>query len=201
MTLATSGTMSIGGTTTDRSINVELGRSATATSNMGETDLRTLAGVASGAISMSNFYGAINYTWVTTITIGTGVLYGQNYYGYGSVGNPSSPTVFGSASDTSCNLYSNNPTFQFYHVNTGFTFLYIRDTVGTPTGNAGWTKVDIYFNQQNTSGTPNVTRTRTNLTYTAQGTYQRYWDMADGSQAGNGSDTFPSQVYATLAFY
>ena len=31
MTLASSGTMSIGGTTTDRSINLELGRSATAT--------------------------------------------------------------------------------------------------------------------------------------------------------------------------
>ena len=57
MTLASSGTMSIGGTTTDRSINLELGRSATATSSMGETDLRTLAGVASGAISMSDFYG------------------------------------------------------------------------------------------------------------------------------------------------
>jgi len=57
MTLASSGIMSIGGTTTDRSINLELGRSATATSSMGETDLRTLAGVASGAISMDDFYG------------------------------------------------------------------------------------------------------------------------------------------------
>ena len=58
MALAGSGTMSIGGSTATRSINLELGRSATATSNMGETDLRTLAGVSSGAISMSNFYGA-----------------------------------------------------------------------------------------------------------------------------------------------
>jgi hypothetical protein len=57
MTLASSGTISIGGTTATRSINLELGRAATATSNMGETDLRTLAGVSSGAISMSQFWG------------------------------------------------------------------------------------------------------------------------------------------------
>lgn len=57
MTLAASGAMSIGGSTATRSINLELGRSATATSSMGESTLRTLAGVPSGAISMSNFYG------------------------------------------------------------------------------------------------------------------------------------------------
>jgi hypothetical protein len=58
MPLETSGTLSIGGTTTNRSINLELGRSATATSSLGETELRDLAGVASGTISISNFYGA-----------------------------------------------------------------------------------------------------------------------------------------------
>jgi hypothetical protein len=58
MALETSGTLSIGGTTTNRSINLELGRSATATSSLGETDLRDLAGVASGAIAIDDFYGA-----------------------------------------------------------------------------------------------------------------------------------------------
>ena len=58
MTLATSGTMSIGGSTATRSINLELGLSATATSNMNSAALRGLAGVASGAISMASFYGA-----------------------------------------------------------------------------------------------------------------------------------------------
>jgi len=58
MALETSGTLSIGGTTTNRSINLELGRSATATSSLGETDLRDLAGVASGAIGIDDFYGA-----------------------------------------------------------------------------------------------------------------------------------------------
>jgi hypothetical protein len=71
MTLANSGTMSIGGSTANRSINLELGRAAGATSSMGESALRTLAGVASGAISMSNFYGKSNFT-PTTVTYNTG---------------------------------------------------------------------------------------------------------------------------------
>ena len=58
MALASSGTLSIGGTTSTRSINLELGRSATASSNLGESALRTLADVSSGAISMDDFYGA-----------------------------------------------------------------------------------------------------------------------------------------------
>ena len=57
MTLNSSGTISIGGSTTGQSINLELGRSATATSNLNETDLRSLAQVSSGSISLSNFYG------------------------------------------------------------------------------------------------------------------------------------------------
>ena len=58
MALESSGTMSIGGSTSGRSINLELGRSATATSSLNETDLRNLAGVASGEISIDDFYGA-----------------------------------------------------------------------------------------------------------------------------------------------
>ena len=57
MALVSSGEISIGGSTTGRSINLELGRAAGATSSLNETDLRTLAGVISGAISLSNFYG------------------------------------------------------------------------------------------------------------------------------------------------
>lgn len=57
MPLNSSGPISIGGSTSGQSINLELGRSATATSSLNESALRTLAGVASGAISLSNFYG------------------------------------------------------------------------------------------------------------------------------------------------
>lgn len=72
MPLNGSGQISIGGSTAGQSINLELGRSATATSNLNETALRTLAGVPSGAISLSNFYGKSNFTPVSrTFTTGT----------------------------------------------------------------------------------------------------------------------------------
>jgi hypothetical protein len=58
MTLAASGAISLGGSTATRSINLELGQSATAQVSMNDTNVRSLAGVASGAIVMpTNFYG------------------------------------------------------------------------------------------------------------------------------------------------
>jgi hypothetical protein len=64
MTMVSTGPISLGGTGTsgglNQSVNVELGRSGTATINMNESAVRTLAGVPSGAISMNNFYGKAN---------------------------------------------------------------------------------------------------------------------------------------------
>ena len=64
MTMVSTGEISIGGNATsgglNRSVNIELGRSATATSSLNESALRTLAGVPSGAISLSSFYGKSN---------------------------------------------------------------------------------------------------------------------------------------------
>ena len=64
MTMVSSGPISLGGTATsgglNQSVNVELGRSGTASINMNEAAVRTLAGVPSGAITMNNFYGKSN---------------------------------------------------------------------------------------------------------------------------------------------
>ena len=57
MTLNSSGPISVGGSVAGQSINLELGRAATASSNLNEAVLRSLAQVLSGAISMYNFYG------------------------------------------------------------------------------------------------------------------------------------------------
>ena len=58
MTLNSSGPISLGGSTTGQSINLELSQSATAQISLNDTNVRTLAGVASGAIIMpTNFYG------------------------------------------------------------------------------------------------------------------------------------------------
>ena len=79
MALESSGTMSIGGNTSGRSINLELGRPATQSSNLNETDLRTLAGVpgSGNPISISDFYGASSFsaTGGTVSTPGNGYKY------------------------------------------------------------------------------------------------------------------------------
>ena len=54
MTLPVSGAISF------NDINVELGVAGTTQASLGQSSYRTLAGVASGAISMSNFYGKSN---------------------------------------------------------------------------------------------------------------------------------------------
>ena len=102
MTLASSGTISIGGSTANRSINQELGRSATATSSLGETSLRTLAGVSSGAISLSNFHGKSNFLDQQTVTVGYDNSLGLHHYGYSTYS-----TLMGSISDGTCNFKNN----------------------------------------------------------------------------------------------
>lgn len=54
MTLQSSGAISLA------NVNTELGRSSTASISLGETAVRNLAGVASGAIALSNLYGKSN---------------------------------------------------------------------------------------------------------------------------------------------
>lgn len=63
MTLNASGPLSMGGSTVGQSINLELGVSATAQGALNDTSFRTLAGVASGQISISNFYGKSSATY------------------------------------------------------------------------------------------------------------------------------------------
>jgi hypothetical protein len=71
MALNPTGIMSIGGPITGSSINLELGLSATANSNMNQTDFRSLAGIPSGTIALSNFYGKSNGTQKALYMYGT----------------------------------------------------------------------------------------------------------------------------------
>lgn len=77
MPLNNSGPISLGGTATNASINLELGQSATAQVSLNDTNVRTLAGVASGAIIMpTNFYGkggaVVNFSAVSVIATSSG---------------------------------------------------------------------------------------------------------------------------------
>lgn len=57
MTLAASGEISLGGSVTNRSVNLELSQTATTQISMNDANVRSLAGVPSGAIVLpTNFY-------------------------------------------------------------------------------------------------------------------------------------------------
>jgi hypothetical protein len=107
MALNSSGPISLAGSTTGQSIALELGRSSTATTSLGESDVRTLAGVSSGAIVMpTNLYGKSNITLAFSPNIvfeTRGTIEGNNsdvgwYYsfGYSSIGDTyvNGPSVF-----------------------------------------------------------------------------------------------------------
>jgi hypothetical protein len=117
MTLAASGEMSIGGSTATRSINLELVRAAGATSSLNETALRTLAGVASGTISISNFYGKSNFTVAyNSLYIGSGYTFEDVYVG-GSQGNVAI-------------RWNTDGTMSFFNADSGYTAM---NNWGTPT--------------------------------------------------------------------
>lgn len=90
MALNSSGPISFGGSTVGQSINLELGVSATALASINSTSFRTLAGVASGQISLSNFYGKSNTTY---------------YIGAVGISGSSIDVVGGGISDSSGNVY------------------------------------------------------------------------------------------------
>jgi len=122
MALASSGTISIGGSTSGRSINLELGRSASASSNLNESALRSLANRSSGSVSLSHFHGKSNVAWSFSITNGnhldTWCLlksctqtrhhgYSNHWDGFVASGSPLySASGYGSTTDTTCNFKS-----------------------------------------------------------------------------------------------
>lgn len=63
MALNSTGPLSFGGSTVGQSINLELGFSATAQADINSASFRGLAGVPSGQISVSNFYGKSSSTY------------------------------------------------------------------------------------------------------------------------------------------
>jgi hypothetical protein len=144
MTLNASGPISLGGATTGQSINLELGQAATALASINATNFRTLAGVASGQISLSNFYGKSNYTYFNNVITNQGAnpLFSiaadssNNVYAFGSesAGNQNEYVVkynssgtrqwsynltdslssYGGTIDASGNLYLTGETFNNY---------------------------------------------------------------------------------------
>ena len=93
MALVTSGEISMGGNATsgslNRSINIELGRTASTTISLNETASRTLAGIPTNGstISLASFYGKSNFTVAyNSLYISNGAIY-DDLYTTGSTGS------------------------------------------------------------------------------------------------------------------
>ena len=147
MTLASSGTISIGGTTAGRSINLELGRSATATSSLGEATLRSLANDTSGAISMSTFRGKSAALDTQTVTVGFGAVVQYANSGYGSFTTGlavANPRNVGSMSDGTFNPKSNMYISGIWYATNGTAAVRLSLRNGTTVvSNSGWTSMNV----------------------------------------------------------
>jgi len=121
MTLNASGPISLGGTTVGQSINLELGFDPNFQNSLDYAPTRTLAGVASGAISFSNFYGKSSAASLT-MTIGGFTSSPYRYNGYSAPGNPTPPNVFGSLSPGTTTTQTGTITRLYYQYDPNFTF-------------------------------------------------------------------------------
>ena len=134
MTLNASGPISLGGSTSGQSVNLELGQSATAQISFNDAAVRTLTGTSAGTalIMPTNFYGKSNVLDTQTVTVGGYNIKGTVFYGYGS--------SFGSINDGTFNPVSNATIDSlYYYVNAATVFF----TLVGVYANSGWTSMDI----------------------------------------------------------
>jgi len=155
MTLQSNGAISFS------NINVELGLSSTAQLSIGGAAARALAGVASGAISLSNFYGKTNYLDQQTITNGVTGDKGGSYYGYKGF----SPTC-GSISDGTFNPYSGAAIQGLYWTSAGSVIFRVAGSQS----NSGWTTVQFV----RSSDGQTLTLNRANGSYSNAGSYTQW---------------------------
>lgn len=85
MTLNASGPISLGGSTTGQSVNIELGQSATAQISFNDTNVRTLTGTTAGTalVMPTNFWGkggaTVNFVDTTVYAFNTGATATAGY--------------------------------------------------------------------------------------------------------------------------
>ena len=164
MTLNASGPISLGGSTAGQSLNLVLGRSATAQVSLNESAVRTLAGVPSGAIVMpTNFYGKSSVVYrldsSTYIDLGLfGVFPAQVVFVVKSNGTVEASTFNSGVVDS----------YNWLTPTTGSTTYFVRATLNSGSLNSGTTGVwqaltldrgwEVYVNEF-TSGFQNANLT------------------------------------------
>jgi hypothetical protein len=128
MALNSSGPISLGGATVGQSINVELGQTSVTTISLNDTNVRTLAGVASGAITMpTNFWGKSSANnFITLFSASTALYSVTDCYGYDSLGNLYVALINGNTAN--CIIYkfdsNNNLLWQKNYTSGGLAIIF-----------------------------------------------------------------------------
>ena len=114
MGLAASGTISLGGSTAGRSVNLELGKSASAKISLNDTAVRSLAKKSSGVISLHDLHGKSNIPVGTNYVLTFAKTTGGDYPAAaqpGGVGNISPAwRMTNGGIPTKANVFSYHPT-------------------------------------------------------------------------------------------
>ena len=161
MTFVSSGYIAIGGATSSRSINLQMKESASALKGLGDNDCRIVAGVSSGPISLSNFYGKdVKDVQFMTVGLSTGSYSGNSGYSrfvYG--GN------MGSITDGTIDAVSGATLKALYHTGgyTGYLNFYVTGNYS----NSGWTSINF----------PDAQFQKTFTRSTASYSYSSYFNM------------------------
>ena len=149
MALPSSGALSL------NAMHVEAGGSSGTSASINDSDIRGLISKGSGAqMSFNEWYGASSELWSTTVTVGSGAVFGLTAYGYTryvyTVGSISDNTVDFLSGATLLSLYYQYPSIAFtvsgLFTNTGFTSMDIDGNTynrtdashSNPTGQTNW---------------------------------------------------------------
>ena len=142
MALVTTGEISMGGNVSGRSINLELGRTASTTISLNETQSRTLAGIPTNGstISLASFYGKANFT----------VAYNSLYISNGAVFDD----LYTDGSTGTVGLRWNaNGTMDYFNFDSGYTSMgYWGSPTTTGIGSNYW--IRFTRTATNSFGTP-----------------------------------------------
>lgn len=204
MTLQSSGAISL------NDVHLELGATSGTTLTMNDTDVRALAGVASGSYGMYSFYGKSATSQTRITSVGRAYdSYGPMKYGWAASGksnyfhaeNSTIAQSFGSISATTGLITSG--TLHCIQVANYYNGDYHLEIASSRSSNGGWTSVSIYSSANTAT---KYTFTRSSADHFVQtnagdsnpdisGTYRWVWATSTSYHTYVTSSTTMSAVY------
>ena len=196
MALQTSGAISL------NQIHIEAGGTSGTTVSLNDSDIRSLGGVASGAIDFADFYGASAQAFSTTtigITEGDDLYQSGLYYGYRShngTGVIDTTTTGVTISGKSHTLYAafrrqNASNYTPTSGSSSFWMYFINASDGTVAPVDFFSDIDIIFD----GNTINLTQSQANSYTSGSGsTGRRDWRWFSSDFSSTELNTFENQI-------